>query len=61
MDNKYTVTLHIGRRTKTGFVTRFKLVSELKGDMPYRAAESTMSILDERVLEKNRLTVNSWN
>lgn len=52
---KYTMTLHIGRLTKTGFATRFKLTATVKGDEPYEIIDGMMGLLDEKVIEKTDL------
>lgn len=49
---KYTLTLHIGRRTKTGFGVRFKITSRVKGDSSYKTAGAMIALLDERVIEQ---------
>lgn len=55
MNNKYTMTLHIGRRTETGFKDRFELTAQVKGNKPYKVHNAMIGILDERVIERTGL------
>ena len=57
MNNIFTLTLHVGRRNKEGFGTRFKVSAKTKGDKPYTTALSMMNVLDKELIERTGLEI----